>query len=90
MAFGEGWSILGHTESPIIYYLPKTTHEFFIVMQSPFQKRMLQHFSHNGVCMDSTHGTTGYDFLLNTDLVIDEIGILSIQSCGFSHFKVFL
>jgi len=25
-----------------------------------------------GVCIDSTHGTTGYDFLLTTVMVTDE------------------
>ena len=46
--------------------------DFFIVIQTPFQKAMAQKFASKGVCVDSTHGTTGYDFLLTTVMVTDE------------------
>ena len=48
--------------------------DFFIVMQTPLQKHMLQQFGSNGVCCDSTHGTNAYDFSLTTLLVSDEFG----------------
>ena len=48
--------------------------DFFIVIQTPFQKAMAQKFTSKGVCIDTTHGTTGYDFLLTTVMVTDECG----------------
>ena len=51
-----------------------TKDDFMIVIQSPFQKKMVQKFSSNGICVDATHGTTGYDFLLTSLVVIDEYG----------------
>ncbi len=48
--------------------------DFMIVMQTPFQKLMAQKFAEKGVCIDSTHGTTGYDFLLTTVMITDEYG----------------
>ena len=48
--------------------------DFFIVVQTPLQKHMLQQFGSNGVCCDSTHGTNAYDFSLTTLLVSDEFG----------------
>ncbi len=43
---------------------PLQEEDFMIVVQSPVQKRMLQQFGWKGVCIDSTHRTTGYDFNL--------------------------
>ena len=51
-----------------------TTDDFMIVLQSPFQKEMAHKFARNGICIDTTHGTTGYDFLLTSVVVIDEYG----------------
>ena len=51
-----------------------TTDDFMIVLQSPFQKEMAHKFARNGICIDATHGTTGYDFLLTSVVVIDEYG----------------
>ena len=48
--------------------------DFFIVMQTPLQKHMLQQLGSNGVCCDSIHGTNAYDFSLTTLLVSDEFG----------------
>ena len=60
--------------------------DFMIVMQTPFQKSMAQKFAGKGVCIDSTHGTTGYDFPLTTVMVIDEHGEgLPIAWCLFNH-----
>ncbi len=51
-----------------------TKDDFAIVIQNPFQKQMAQKFAHRGICVDSTHGTTGYDFLLTSIVVLDEFG----------------
>ena len=45
-----------------------------IVLQTESQKEMLQKFGSDGVCVDATHGTNGYDFTLTTLLVVDEFG----------------
>ena len=51
-----------------------TKDDFMVIIQSPFQKEMAQKFSSKGICVDATHGTTGYDFLLTSLVVIDEYG----------------
>ena len=48
--------------------------DFLIVIQNLFQKLMAQKFAQKGVCIDATHGTTGYDFLLTSLVVLDEFG----------------
>lgn len=48
--------------------------DFMVVVQSPIQKRMLQQFGAKVVCVDSTDGTTGYNFNLTTLMIIDEFG----------------
>ena len=60
--------------------------DFFIVIQTPFQKAMAQKFTSKGVCIDTTHGTTGYDFLLTTVKVTDECGEgLPVAWCLSNH-----
>ena len=91
--------------NPILYYklqgedvsddFDLLKEDFIIVIQTPFQKAMAQKFSSKGVCIDSTHGTTGYDFLLTTLMVTDECGEgLPIAWCisnheDFTHVFVF-
>jgi len=53
-------------------YLKKE--DFVIIIQTPIQRQLLKKFGSKGICNDSTHGTTEYDFILNTLLVIDEFG----------------
>ena len=48
--------------------------DFMIIIQTKSQKDLLKKFGNNGLCCDSTHKTTGYDFLLSTLLVVDEVG----------------
>ncbi|XP_065678574.1 uncharacterized protein LOC124808557 [Hydra vulgaris] len=69
--------------NPILHYKlqgePDTSHQFevsdfIIIIQTEHQKNMFQQFGRAGVCIDSTHGTNGYDFLLTTLLVVDELG----------------
>ena len=45
-----------------------------MIIQSPFQRHMLQKFGTKGTFCDSTHGTNAYDFLLTTCFVVDEYG----------------
>lgn len=69
--------------NPVLYYKMQgeedkekklKTDDFIIIIQTESQKYMFQRFANNGLCCDSTHGTTGYDFGLSTVLVIDEFG----------------
>ena len=53
---------------------PLQQEDFMTVLQSPVQKGMLQQFAWKGVCVDSTHRTTGYDFNLTTLTETDEFG----------------
>nr|XP_047133867.1 uncharacterized protein LOC124812015 isoform X2 [Hydra vulgaris] len=71
------------TNSPVLYYKLQGVldtcntfkeSDFIIIMQTEHQKKMLQQFGKNGVCIDSTHGTNAYDFLLTSMLVVDELG----------------
>ncbi|XP_029196009.2 uncharacterized protein LOC114961482 [Acropora millepora] len=72
------------TDNPVLYYKLQgeeaedgydlAKDDFFLVVQTPFQREMLLKFAQKGICCDSTHGTNGYDFLLTTIHVIDEFG----------------
>ena len=75
------WQEMEH--NPVLYYNLQgqqpdfscmKADDFMIIIQTEAQKLNLQKFGENGVCADATHGTTGYDFLLCTLLVIDEFG----------------
>lgn len=48
--------------------------DFILVIQTPNQKKLLQKFGSNIICMDDTHGTNSYHFSLITVLVVDEFG----------------
>ena len=48
--------------------------DFMIIIQTKAQRELYQKFGSNGVCADATHGTTGYEFLLSSLLVVDEFG----------------
>lgn len=79
------------TDNPVLYFKLQgdeaeegydlAKEDFCIVLQNGLQKRMLQQFGGNGICIDSTHSTNAYDFPLNTVLVIDDFGE------GFSCFE---
>ena len=49
-----------------------TKDDFLLVVQNPIQKYMVEKFSRKVICIDATHGTTGYDFLLTSLVVLDE------------------
>ncbi|GFT59956.1 uncharacterized protein TNCV_54281 [Trichonephila clavipes] len=68
-------------DSPTMYYkpqgessedIPLEKDDFLLVLMNSAQSEILQKFGNNIVCMDSTHGTNGYNFLLSTILVIDD------------------
>ena len=48
--------------------------DILLCLQTEFQKDMMTKFGSNIICVDATHGTTMYDFLLITVLVVDEYG----------------
>jgi len=50
------------------------TEDFLLVMQTEFQCNALKQYGKKAVLIDSTHGTTAYEFLLTTILVIDDYG----------------
>ncbi|GFX27998.1 MULE domain-containing protein [Trichonephila clavipes] len=68
-------------DSPAIYYkpqgessedIPLEKDDFLLVLMNSAQSEILQKFGNNIVCMDSTHGTNGYNFLFSTISVIDD------------------
>ncbi|XP_070212709.1 uncharacterized protein [Littorina saxatilis] len=69
------------TDNPIIYYNPQgqtkdtdtlQENNFLLCIQTQFQREKMNRHTHKMVCIDSTHKTTQYDFLLVTLLVIDD------------------
>ena len=70
-------------ESPVLKYKSQgmdtndigiESEDFILILMTPFQADSLKKFGSNIVCVDSTHGTTNYDFLLTTLVVVDEYG----------------
>lgn len=47
--------------------------DFILVLQTPLQADMMKKFP-GIVCVDSTHGTNGYDFNLISIVIVDEFG----------------
>ena len=73
-------------DNPVIIYKPQGMKQsedcdnigekyFVIGIQTPLQESIMKTLT-NGrvVCVDGTHGTNGYDFMLITVIVIDEYG----------------
>ena len=74
--------------NPVLFYKPQGqilaelgtnqglgVHDFALVLQTPLQSEMFKSCGNNRViCVDATHGTNSYDFVLITVLVIDELG----------------
>jgi hypothetical protein len=68
-------------DSPVIYYKsqgeiskdgPLENDDFLLVLMNSAQGEIFKKFGNNIVCMDSTHGTNAYNFLLSTILIIDD------------------
>ena len=47
---------------------------FLLGIQTEYQRDTMQHFGNKLICMDSTHGTNVYDFLLISIIVVDDYG----------------
>ena len=61
-------------QTPSVHHTLKNN-DFAIGIQTPLQAEMLIQLSKDSViCVDSTHGTNGYNFNLITIVVIDEYG----------------
>ena len=65
-------------DNPVIFYKPQGTphdhlkdEDFLLCLQTAFQRNMIKYASKT-ICIDSTHNTTQYDFMLTTVLVLDE------------------
>ena len=61
-------------EEPCIEMENLKKEDMLLVIQTEFQKDMMVKFGNNIVCLDATHGTTMYDFLLITVVIVDEYG----------------
>ncbi|XP_064487533.1 uncharacterized protein LOC135399723 [Ornithodoros turicata] len=48
--------------------------DFALVIMTEPQQHLLSKLGSEKICIDSTHGTTGYDFLLTTLMTVDEYG----------------
>ena len=48
--------------------------DFLLAVQTHFQLEMMKAFGNNIICVDATHGTNLYDFLLVTLMVVDDFG----------------
>ena len=48
--------------------------DFLLGIQTEFQLDMMKAFGNSAICVDATHGTNVYDFLLVTVLVVDDFG----------------
>ena len=55
------------TEFPLIHH-----DGFLLIMQTEFQKELYSKYAHTVLCVDSTHGTNSYRFLLLTCMVVDD------------------
>ena len=74
-------------DSPVLLYKPQGTEyaevgicnglredDFLLVLQTPLQMEMLHSFGNNIICVDATHGTNEYDFMLVSMIVVDDYG----------------
>ena len=61
-------------EEPCIEMENLKKEDMLLVIQTEFQRDMMVKFGNNIVCLDATHGTTMYDFLLITAIIVDEYG----------------
>ena len=96
LAWISEWESANESENPVLYHkfqgeedkngYDLTTDDFFLVVQTTFQRDMLTKFAGNGICCDSTHGTNAYDFPLTTIHVVDEFGEgIPVAWCLSSH-----
>lgn len=67
------------SENPVIFYKAQSVQrkhlqevDFLLCIQTPFKRSTMQKYAKKIICIDSTHCTTQYDFLLTTVLVLDD------------------
>ena len=67
--------------NPVLFFKPQgqksdfngvEEKDFLLALQTQFQKEMFEKHAQKLICVDTTHGTTAYDFQLVTVLVIDD------------------
>ncbi|XP_037507472.2 uncharacterized protein LOC119383421 [Rhipicephalus sanguineus] len=70
----QGWldkpDILSRNESELL-----DINDFMIVIMTEPQRDLLASLGSDRICIDGTHGTTGFDFQLVTLLCVDEFGV---------------
>ena len=75
----EEWS--GDEYSPVLFFKlqgqPDSENclekdDFMVIIKDEAQKHLMRQYGSRGICFDTTHGTTGYDFKLTLLLVSDE------------------
>ena len=59
--------------------------DFVLIIQSPFQRHMLQKFGTKGICCDSTHGTKAYD----VEVCEDEDALQQLEKSVNSSYSLF-
>ncbi|XP_067134139.1 uncharacterized protein [Centruroides vittatus] len=70
-------------QSPVLYFKQQGevdaqqklgNEDFILIIMLPIQQELLKMLGQQMICVDSTHGTTAYDFYLSTILTVDEFG----------------
>ncbi|XP_064483824.1 uncharacterized protein LOC135396665 [Ornithodoros turicata] len=68
----------GEKDDPTVFQRGNTDllqdEDFLLVLMTGVQKQMSRHLGTEKVCVDSTHGTTGFNFQLVALLCVDEFG----------------
>lgn len=66
-------------DSPVLFYKkqgdeqpPFNKEDFILILMTNYQNKMAKKFGNEKICVDSTHGTNAYDFMLTTLLTLDE------------------
>ena len=69
------YKVQGCVTSEVGHATGLTLNDFALVIQTPLQAEIMKSCTHNNiVCVDATHGTNTYDFLLISVLAVDEFG----------------
>ena len=68
--------------------------DFVVIMHTEFQKHLMQEIGSKGSSCETTHGTIGYDFKLNSLLALDEFEGVPVTFClsnrdNFAFMKLF-
>lgn len=74
MALGDNSPVLYHKKQGTEDEGPLSKEDFMVVLMSPYQREVITIFASDKVFVDSSHGTTGYDFQLTTTATVDNYG----------------